>query len=597
MTLRSPQPHKKSFPLYADATVAAALVIFLLGAITTSHLWIADFQPLTHIELSAIWLPYYTLLSFMRAFIAYALSLSFTLIIGTLAAKTAWGERLLVPILDILQSIPVFGFLPGILLTLVALFPHSNIGIELSAILCIFTSQVWNLTFCLYENLKTIPSDLKETAQTLNLNRFEKALHLELPYCASPLAWNSLLSVAGGWFFLMPCETFSLGTRNFRLPGLGAYLDTALKAQAYEQAVYALFAMAALILLLDFSIWRPILVWVQRFVPLQAEGLQASGSVEQSGSLMLFWITHSQIIRKIANFYQNHLFHNLTQLLHSLNRKYTHFQNKGPFAEGLWKPFPMLHFLNLRILGFLAVPFILGLLGWGIVSLFSQAFLTLHPVSFSQWLMLLENCLLSFGKIAICLVLLTMVLLPITLYLSSKPSRLKHAGPVLQLLASFPGSMLYTIILLTFHKLGLNFEITCIALIALAMQWYILFNILGGTAKISQELLMTLQLADASFFEKWRSLYLPSLLPSLLTGWVTAAGAGWNALVIAEFMEFNGTTFESTGIGASLRTALATNNTGLFLASLITLIVVILLINRLLWAPLYQRVLRRCEIQ
>lgn len=283
--------------------VSDVLIFFLLIAAGIYGLgafgveWDSSYNPNYQISLSFTELPVYAVFSALRGFIAYLVSLTFTLVIGFWAAKSSRAEKVLLPFLDIMQSIPVLGFLPGLVLSLVAVFPRTNVGLELAAILMIFTGQVWNMTFAFYSSLKSVPTDMKEATSMMGLSVTKKFTLLELPYSAMNLTWNSLMSMAGGWFFLTVCESFTLGDKQYRLPGLGAYMATAME-QGNTQAIFAgIFAMCLIIFLFDFLLWRPALIWAHKF------RLEDTDGEKPEEPLIQLLIRDSIMVNLIKTFY------------------------------------------------------------------------------------------------------------------------------------------------------------------------------------------------------------------------------------------------------------------------------------------------------
>src|SRR5215831_13974582 len=248
------------------------------GVVELARYWSGPLTPQVEIDLSARALPLYALYSVLRISLAYFLSLAFTLVYGYLAAYNARAERFMVPLLDVLQSIPVLSFLPGVMLAMVALFPSRKLGVELGSILLIFTGQVWNMAFSFYSSLKNIPRDMREAARIYGFSWWQRFTEVELPYAAIGLVWNSMMSVAGGWFFLMACEMFVLGARDFRLPGLGSYLQTAASAGDTRSILWGVATMITVIVLLDQFVWRPVITWAEKFKVEQVEGLNVSHS-------------------------------------------------------------------------------------------------------------------------------------------------------------------------------------------------------------------------------------------------------------------------------------------------------------------------------
>src|SRR5437660_2380083 len=267
-----PMLPRRAWSRLTDLVVFAAVLAVFLGLLKLGQTWLGPFQPVAKISRSPWALPAYAAASLARIGIAYALSLLFALAYGYAAARSPRAERVLVPLLDILQSIPVLSFLPGVMLAMVALFPRRQLGIELGSILLIFTGQAWNIAFSFYSSLKSIPRELDDAARVYRFSRWQRFTELELPYAAIGLVWNSMMSVAGGWFFLMACEMFVLGDRDFRLPGLGSYLQVAAGAGDMRGILWGMAVMIAVIVLLDQFVWRPVIAWADKFKFESVEG-------------------------------------------------------------------------------------------------------------------------------------------------------------------------------------------------------------------------------------------------------------------------------------------------------------------------------------
>ncbi len=559
---------------FPDAVILGLLAIILYGVVAIGREGRADFHPITQIDLSVSALPYYTLLSGIRGAVAYIISLGFTLIVGYAAAKSRAAEKVIIPLLDILQSIPVLGFLPGLLLGLVAVFPDTNTGLELAAIIMIFTGQVWNLTFSYYSSLKSIPLDLQEASTVMGLGWKEKLIKLELPFSGVNLVWNSLLSMAGGWFFLIPCEAMTLGDREYRLPGIGAYMDVAVKQGDVQAIVSAVIAMVLLIVIMDFFIWRPILSWVQKF------RLEQSTSSQVSEPLMQLWIRESKIVRAIKIFYRHSMLKNRNKFSH-LKRKESSFfrvtrtknERGRKIRSDRW----------IRLVEAILVVSVILLGGYGVFKLFTL----LRQVTFVTWLMLLRNTFWTFIRVFLALLISTLWAVPVGIWIGTSPKRIRFAQPIIQVLASFPAPMLYPIALGAFFALKMSFDWAAMFLMLLGVQWYVLFNVLAGALRIPLELNYALALMKASRWDRWKTLYLPSVFPALVTGWVTAAGGAWNASVVAEYIFFRGSILKTGGLGATLSVATASGDFTLFAASLTLMVVFVIFLNRFVWARIY----------
>ncbi len=278
-----------------DLLMFAAAITLFYGVLMVGRAWLGPFTPEVEISRSLLALPAYAGYSLLRITIAYLLSLAFTLVYGYVAAYNPRAERFMIPLLDVLQSIPVLSFLPGVMLAMVALFPGRQLGVEAGAILLIFTGQVWNMAFSFYASLKSIPKEMREAAKIYGFSWWQRFIEMELPFAAIGLVWNSMMSVAGGWFFLMACEMFVLGSRDFRLPGLGSYLQTAASAGDTRSILWGVVTMIAVIVLLDQFVWRPIIAWAEKFKVEQVE------STDAPRSWVLNMFRHSRGLTQLRN--------------------------------------------------------------------------------------------------------------------------------------------------------------------------------------------------------------------------------------------------------------------------------------------------------
>ncbi len=566
-----------------DLLIVLLVATAIYGVVSIAKEWSAEFQPVTEIDLSVSALPYYTLLSAIRGFVAYFISLVFTIIIGYLAAKSRAAEQMIIPALDILQSIPVLGFLPGLVLGLVSLFPKTNIGLELAAILMIFTGQVWNMTFSFYSSLKSIPSDFREASTIVGLNWSERLKRVELPFAAVNLAWNSLLSMAGGWFFLIPCEAMTLGSKEYRLPGIGSYMGVAIQQGNRNAMVLAVVAMILLIISMDFVIWRPVLAWVQRF------RLDDAGETAFVEPLMQVWIRESKIVRWFKVFVRST--RGVRRLLQ--RKKMGSWSNR----KRVWQNWDLRFFSNfkrwilnhqdfiysLRLFQILGAGLLFLLIGYGTFQLLT----ILLKVPPRTWLTLIEDMLWTLGRVMGAVLMSSIWAVPVGIWIGTSSKRIRIAQPIIQVFASFPAPMLYPIVLSAFFFVGMKFEWASMFLILLGIQWYILFNVLVGSLRIPQELKYAMSLMKASRWDRWRVLYLPSIFPALATGWISAAGGAWNASVVAEYIYYQGSVLKARGLGSALIEATEKEDFVLFAATLTLMVSVVILLNRLVWSKIY----------
>jgi NitT/TauT family transport system permease protein len=540
-------------------TVVAALVA---GVVSLARRWHAPLRPTVEIDLSPWALPGYTLLSLARGFAAYFLSLGFTLIYGTIAAHSRRAERVMIPLIDILQGIPVLGFLPGVVLGMVALFPHSNTGLELACILMIFTGQVWNMTFSFYGSLRSIPNDLQEVARLHRFGWRTRFATVEVPYATIGLVWNSMMSMAGGWFFLTVAEAFTLGNRDFRLPGIGAYTAAAIDAGDYGAMGAAVIAMVVMIVATDQLVWRPALAWAQKFK------IEDTGGAELARSPVL------DLLRRSPGL----------EWLRGLARRTAEgLRQSGPSAASPDGGDGRLASLLPRVGGVLAVA-LAGLLAvWGSISLLHM----LTAVDASNWLVLGHSLFLTFLRTAAALALGTLWAVPVGVWIGLSPRRTRRWQPIIQVAASFPAPMIFPLVTLVIVALHVPFAWGCVALMLLGSQWYILFNVLSGATAMPHDLREAADVYGIGGFARWRTLYLPAVFPSLVTGLITAAGGAWNASIVAEVVRTRGETLVAPGLGSLITNASESGNFPLLAAGVLTMALALVGLNRTVWRRLY----------
>lgn len=529
-------------------------------------------SPGVTIDLSLRSLPGYAFLSLMRSFAAYGLSLSFALIYGGIAAHNKRAERIMIPILDILQGIPVLGFLPGLVLGMVALFPNSRLGLELSCIIMIFTAQVWNMVFSFYGSLRAIPTELKEVARLSHLGWWKTFRVLEVPFSMISLIWNSMMSMAGGWFFLTVNEAFRLGDRDFRLPGIGSYMSEAIDKNNSQAMLFAIVTMAIMIVATDQFLWRPIAAWAHRFK------VEEIGGSERPSSWVLDLLRHSRVVRQI-----NHVTLKLSRYL-QLTLFAPRIQNMAnPLLNDSandTKDIRRMVFLLAMGATVLAIAL---LVFYGVTKIC----LLIFQVKFSQWIEIVFSLLLTFLRTSSALLLSCVWTIPIGIIIgrSSRLSRLFQ--PVVQLAASFPAPMLYPIVTTFLLFIGIPFSYGCVALMLLGCQWYILFNVIAGAQGIPSDLIEVGQVYGVKGFRNWRNLLLPSVFPSLITGLITAAGGAWNASIVSEAIHFKGQNLFAPGLGSLITRVTASGDFGMLAASIMVMSLTLVVINRLVWKPLY----------
>lgn len=553
----------------ADLFIFLAIAAFLFGLLLIVDEWAGVLRPVVKINLSPSALPEYTFYSFVRGFMAYLLSLVFTIIYGLVAAKNKNAERFMIPLLDILQSIPVLGFLPGIVLSLVTLFPQSNIGLELAAVLMIFTGQVWNMAFSFYQSLQSIPEEFQEAAKIYRFNWWQKFSKLELPYSANGLVWNSMMSMAGGWFFLTVCEAFVLGDKDFRLPGIGSYMSVAINEGNVQAIIYAIIAMMIMIVALDRLFWKPIVGWVQKFK------YEEVGGYDVQNSFILNALQRSGIIRFTRRITKALIFKQISPIASRITNIKRPIDNIFNFDryKSISKFFPILLYLIVGIFLFSGLLHLINLI-W--------------ILNLQEWLHIIYTLLLTLLRVTAAIVLGSLWTIPVGILIGTNKKLSRVFQPIIQIAASFPAPMIFPLVIILFTHLNFSIEFGSVFLMMLGTQWYILFNIISGAMSIPNELKEVAVINRFGKLQRWRRLFLPAIFPSLVTGWVTASGGAWNASIIAEYINFSGKTLIATGIGATITKAAGSANFHILAASILILSTTVVAINRVLWKKLYR---------
>ncbi len=550
---------------------AAGLSIFY-AILVLARSWFGPFNPHVEISRSPAHLPIYAAYSLLRILIAYILSLAFTLVYGYVAAYNPRAERVMIPLLDILQSIPVLSFLPGVMLAMVALFPRRQLGVELGAILLIFTGQVWNMAFSFYSSLKSIPREMREAATIYKLNWYQRFMQLELPYAAIGLVWNSMMSVAGGWFFLMACEMFVLGANDFRLPGLGSYLQTAASAGDTHAILWGIGTMVAVIVVLDQIVWRPVIAWAEKFKMEQVE------STDAPQSWFLDLIEHSRLLVRL----RKRVFHPLKERL-NLHFARVHEAEHGDLPASAWKVWTG------RLIASVAVL----LVCYAMIHTVGM----LMGLNTSEYRQILEGAGATFARVTAALVIGSLWTIPVGVAIGFSPRLARIAQPLAQIAASVPATALFPIVLLMLIRIGGGLGIGSVVLLLLGTQWYILFNVIAGAMAIPTDLKEASALFKFQSWQRWRTLILPGIFPYLITGLVTASGGAWNASIVAEYFRLKDQTYTTVGLGATISRATDSGNFAMLLGATIVMALVVVTINRLVWRRMYRLAAQRYTLE
>ena len=572
---KRPAGSRWAWSFLIDLAVFLFVFAAIFGIYAIGRTWLGPAHPEAQISQNPRALPLYALYSLVRMVIAYALSLVFALAFGYVAASSRRAEMIMIPLLDILQSIPVLSFLPGVMLAMVALFPHSQLGIELGSVLLIFTGQAWNISFSFYSSLKTIPRDLREAAIIYRFGRWQRFAELDLPFSTIGLVWNSMVSVAGGWFFLMACEMFVLGKRDFRLPGLGSFLETAASHGDTRAILWGVAAMIAIVVLLDQLVWRPITIWADKFKFEQVEGCGPAHPT------LLHLIGRTSLIIRLYR-----------RIFHPLVNRLTVLFTLGARRAAESFAAPKQHGLR-RGIGYVLIAGVLVGLALTVVHTV-RALSDLHGQDYVE---LVRSAAVTFLRVNSALLLGALWTVPVGVAIGFSPRLARIAQPLVQIVASVPATALFPIILLFFLRLPGGMELAAMLLMLLGTQWYILFNVIAGAMAIPTDLKEAAQVFRFGSWDRWRFLILPGIFPYLVTGMVTASGGAWNASIIAEYFHFQGKTVSAPGLGSTISSASDAGRFDMLLASTLTMAIIVVLINRLVWRRLYRLASSRFKLE
>ncbi len=567
-----------NFPALASARrlpnvfdVAAILcIIGVLFAIASAGR--ATLAPLNTPEAAAIhldpsYLPGYALRTTMRMFAALFCSLVFTFTYATWAAKSRRAGKILVPVLDILQSVPIIGFLSFTVVFFMNLFPGRVLGAELAAIFAIFTSQAWNMAFSLYQSLMTVPADLAECATAYRLSGWQKFWRMEVPFAMPGLVWNTMMSMSGGWFFVVASEAISVGDTTWKLPGIGSYVALALAQRNILAVVYAILAMLVVILAYDQLVFRPLVAWSAKF------RFEMTAQVQTEDPWMLKLLRRTRFLSWAVD-QLGTLFNAISgmRLAPLASRPTRAAQAPSRLADAVW--------VGLLVLAVAAAV-------WKIVTFVSATL---------AWSDLGEALLLgvyTMIRVVVLMALATVVWVPIGVWLGLRPKWARRAQPVAQFLAAFPANLFFPIFVVFIVHYSLNPDIWLSPLMVLGAQWYILFNVIAGAAAFPGDLLEASKNFRIGGWLWWRRVILPGIFSYYVTGGITASGGAWNAAIVSEVASWGNTNLAAHGLGAYIAHATVAGNTPRIVLGIVVMSAFVILFNRLLWRPMYAYAARR----
>jgi NitT/TauT family transport system permease protein len=516
------------------------------------------------IDLNPIRLPYYVGRSLLRMFLAFFVSLLFTFVYGRIAASSRLAEKIMIPIIDILQSVPVLGFLSATVTFFISLFPGSLLGVELASIFAIFTGQAWNMTFSFYHSLSTIPRDLQEATKIYGFNSWNRFKKLEVPYSMIGLVWNSMMSFGGGWFFLSVSEAITVLGTNIRLPGIGSYIATAIDEGNVRALMYAIFAMILTIVLVDQFFWRPIVAWAQKYkMELTESNVRPTSWVLDilQRSIVVNWFTH-YVLKPVWG-----IFDKTIDLLSSKNER---TKDRTRFIT------PYIQFALMALVLFYLARYVY--MGAQEVS-----HLGIREMGWVVWL-----GFLTMLRVTAAIIIGGLWTIPVGVAIGFSPRLSRIFQPIVQIASSFPANMTFPVLTILYLKLHINFEIGSIPLMMLGTQWYILFNVIAGAMAIPTDLKEASDIFALSRWEKWKKLIIPGIFPQLVTGGITAMGGAWNASIVSEIVSWKHSTLIATGLGAYIAQATNSGNWAGIIWGIFVMSMFVVLINRLFWRRLYK---------
>ncbi|MET9491069.1 ABC transporter permease subunit [Nocardia sp. NPDC006630] len=556
---------------WADIAVfaGAAVLIWLVVRVSQGmNVPFDDSSAPSSISTDPAELPYYAARSLLRMFLALGLSIVFTFVFATAAARLPRAEKVMLPALDILQSVPILGFLSVTVTGFIALFPGSTLGLEAASIFAIFTSQAWNMAFAFHHSLVSQPRELDEAARNLRLSRWQRFWRLDVPSGMFPLVWNAMMSFGGGWFFLTAAEAISVNNREYALPGIGSYVASAAGESDTGKVLLAIVTMIVMVVGLNVLFWRPITVWVERF------RFEDSKSAQAPRSLVLNLLRRSHITVLLGRV--------LGPLVYPIDRMMRVF---GLAEHQLYVPdkrrrandlvFTLIVWAALAVGCFLMLRYIRSTVGFEELA---------HAAGLGA---------ITLARVIVVLLFATVIWVPVGVWIGLNPKVSRIAQPIVQVLASFPANFLFPLIGAVLLATSASLQWAGIVLMALGAQWYILFNVIAGASAVPNDLreaATSLRLPRSLW---WRRLILPAIFPSFVTGAITAAGGAWNAAIVAEVVKFGDTTLTATGLGSYIADATSVGDGPRILVGVLIMSAYVVGLNRLFWRRLYALAQRR----
>ncbi|HEV6965648.1 ABC transporter permease subunit [Roseateles sp.] len=541
--------------------VLAVLVLLALAASQMARPFhLGEPLPLT---LDVAWLPYYLLRTTLRMFIALAASVVFACVFAVLAAKVRAAEKVLVPLLDILQSIPILGFQAIAVAPFIALFPGNLFGVELAALFAIFTSQAWNMAFSLYQSLRTVPRELEEASRIFQLSGWQRFWRLELPFAMPGLLWNMMMSMSGGWFFVVASEAISVAGQDIKLPGVGSYIAVAIQARDLGAIGWAILGMLVGILLYDQLFFRPLLAWADRF------RFEEAGSEQAPQSWLLTWLRRTQLLARLGEWPGRWITASFAPLRKTYDGRSIRARPRAP--NPLWA----------RAWDALLAALVLFAI-WRLVSFIHT------EVGWGEAAHVFRLGLYTLARVLVLIAVASLVWVPIGVWIGLNPRIAGRVQAVAQFLAAFPSNLVFPVAVLVIVKYHLDPDLWLSPLIILGTQWYLLFNVVAGASTIPTELRLAAQNLGLKGWLAWKRYLLPAIFPSFVTGAITASGGSWNASIVAEYVSWGDTHLQAAGLGSYIQQMTTAGDFPRIALGIGVMCVFVMALNHWVWRRLYR---------
>lgn len=541
--------------------VTGAMVLIVYGGEqTTAPLSALDVAP---VSLDPANLPAYALRTTMRMLLAIVCSIIFTFIYAALAAKSRRAEMVLIPLLDILQSVPILGFLTFTVVFFMNLFPGRVFGAELACVFAIFTSQAWNMTFSMYQSMRNVPKDLEEASQSFHLSGWQRFWRLDVPFAMPGLIWNTMMSMSGGWFFVVASEAITVGNTTVTLPGIGSYVALGIQKQNLPAIGYAILTMLLVIIAYDQLLFRPVVAWADKF------RFEQTSSGDAPTSWMLDLFRRTRALRALSLPFS------------ALNKMISNLHIAVP---GQWKIASRAQRQPSRLVDALWLAFIVASTGYAAWQIYQYLSATL---SLSDVFSAIGYGLITLARVVVLIALATLIWVPIGVWIGLRPKLAERVQPLAQFLAAFPANLAFPVFVVVIVRYGLNANVWLSPLMILGTQWYILFNVIAGASAFPGDLREAASSLHLKGWRWWVKVVLPGIFPYYITGAITASGGSWNASIVAEVASWGDTHLTATGLGAYIATATENGDFPRVVLGIAIMCILVTLFNRLLWRPLY----------